>query len=315
MDNIHDENDDAQIGGANEGEAEPVEAVEEPVDVPPGQDRPSRPLLQEHIPFNEVDEVLQPVVEGNTGNVEVEVEVGLSPIDPVAAANTDVVVDHQPVEEGHAGDRMEDPPPPSPVEEEQPVRRNTRFRGEKHVPVHLIYQLSFLKGIKKYGRKAIEAAFKELQQMLDQKVWTPVNYSSLSSTQRKKLIRSFMFLKEKFKPDGTFDKLKMRLVAGGHLQNKLDYDDISSPTISLIAVFVLVVIAAKERRKVVTVDIAGAYLNAKIINSEIHMVIDAQLADLLVQLDDSYRNYLRDDGCIVVKLKKALYGCIESAKL
>jgi len=33
------------------------------------------------------------------------------------------------------------------------------------------------------------------------------------------IIKSFLFIKEKFKSDGTFDKFKSRFVAGGHMQD------------------------------------------------------------------------------------------------
>ena len=46
------------------------------------------------------------------------------------------------------------------------------------------------------------------------------------------IIRSQMFLKEKYLPTGAFEKLKARLVAGGNQQDKDLYDDISSPTVS-----------------------------------------------------------------------------------
>ena len=44
-----------------------------------------------------------------------------------------------------------------------------------------------------------------------------------------------MFLKEKFSPDGTFDKLKARLVAGGHLQDTEIYNNGSSSHSQLAA--------------------------------------------------------------------------------
>ncbi len=45
------------------------------------------------------------------------------------------------------------------------------------------------------------------------------------------------------------------------------------------------------------------------------MRIDPTLSAILVKQDESYRELLRKDGSIIVKLEKALYGCIESAKL
>ncbi len=62
------------------------------------------------------------------------------------------------------------------------------------------------------ARTAIVA---ERKQMLRLKVWHPVRYSDLSAAARKAILRTTMFLKEKFTADGLFEKLKPRLVAGG----------------------------------------------------------------------------------------------------
>jgi histone deacetylase 1/2 len=124
-----------------------------------------------------------------------------------------------------------------------------------------------------------------------------------------------MFIKEKFLPDGEFERLKARLVAGGHEQDRTVYDDVSSPTVSLPSTLMVVALAAKEHREVVVVDIAGAYLNAALKNKEIFMKLDPIQSKLLVKLEPKYKEYVGTDGTITVQLLKALYGCIESAKL
>jgi hypothetical protein len=72
-------------------------------------------------------------------------------------------------------------------------------------------------------------------------------------------------------------------------------------------------IAAKERRKVVTVDIAGAYVNADIGDEEVLMKLDRLMTTILCEIDPKYIQFLNDDGTMIVQLKKALYGCIQSA--
>jgi len=99
------------------------------------------------------------------------------------------------------------------------------------------------------------------------------------------------------------------------MQDKSLYDDNSSPTVSTMSVFMLSTIAAHEERHVVTADIGGAYLSASMGNYETFMKLDAQLATILSLLDDSYEKYVNEHGELVVKLDKALYGCVQSAKL
>lgn len=111
----------------------------------------------------------------------------------------------------------------------------------------------------------------------------------------KTIISSSLFLKEKFNPDGIFDKLKARLVAGGHLQNRELYkqNDISSPTVGTSSVMTVIAIAAKERRHVVSADIGVAYLNANLPKGkEILMRLSKENAAILVWLKPEYGIFL-----------------------
>ena len=61
---------------------------------------------------------------------------------------------------------------------------------------------------------------------------------------RKCIIRSQVFLKEKYLPMGKFEKLKARLVAGGDQPG--GNDDLSSPTVSSSAVMTVFAVAAHD---------------------------------------------------------------------
>jgi hypothetical protein len=125
-----------------------------------------------------------------------------------------------------------------------------------------------------------------------------------------------MFLKAKYLPDGKFDKLKARLVAGGDQQDKSLYDELSSATVSTSSVFTLASIAAYEKRSVAVVDIAGAFLNASMKESiPVHMRLDRTMSDFLITLDKTYQAYQDGQGGLTVRLEKALYGCVESSSL
>ena len=90
--------------------------------------------------------------------------------------------------------------------------------------------------------------------------------------------------------------------------------DISSPTASLEAVLMIAAIAAKERRHVVTADVPGAYLNADMVEQVI-MIVEPLLARILVEIQPDWKEFLDDNGALNVVLKKAMYGCLESARL
>ena len=90
----------------------------------------------------------------------------------------------------------------------------------------------------------------------------------------------------------------------------------SSPTVSTSAVLTVLSIAAFEKRNVSVVDITGAYLNANIGKQvTVHMRLDQLISGMLTKLSPAYGKYVDHRGCIVVRLEKALYGCVESAAL
>ena len=178
------------------------------------------------------------------------------------------------------------------------------------------YHIRLKKAIASRGRAAIKAMVLEVLQMVEKEVLHPISIKKLSLKQMKKILRSSMFLKEKFNSSGEFQKLKARLVAGGDGQDKSLYpvEDITSPTADASSVFMIAHIAAHEGRHVGSGDVTGAYLNADM-KAEVHMKLPKIIAQILVSIMPEYKTFLLPSGEIVVQLDKALYGCVESARL
>jgi hypothetical protein len=176
--------------------------------------------------------------------------------------------------------------------------------------------ISVKRAIREHGVIAEGAIRAELSQMVDKKVWTLVKLDQIPPQRRSKIIRSKMFCKAKFHADGSFDKFKARLVAGGDMQIKTDYDDLSAPTVATSSVFATAAIAAAEGRHVMAIDIGCAYLNAPMATGvQVHMRLNADMTTILQSISSDYNEYVDHKGCVVVVLDKALYGCIESASL
>ena len=196
--------------------------------------------------------------------------------------------------------------------------RNTRSQktyGENDRTWEYGLNITTKEAMRRFGEaETIRVARLEMKQMIDLDVFEPINKEE-NQYKWLKTIRCFMFYKDKYDAMGEFEKLKARIVANDTNPDMTVYVDKSSPTVSLTAVMTIISIAARERRYVKVVDIAGAYLNALIRNKTILMFIEPELAKILVSLDKKYRSFLRKDGSLIVKLKKALYGCVESAKL
>ena len=178
--------------------------------------------------------------------------------------------------------------------------------------------MSITKAVDKLGTSAVEAITKEMNMIISEKrVFEAVDVGKLTFEERKSIIPSKLFLKEKYTATGEFDKLKARLVAGGHRQDREVFENISSSTVSTSAVMMVAGIAALERRSVAVVDFPGAYLNSTLPEEHppVYMRLSKDLAKYACTINSDYLGYVRDDGSIVVKLKKALYGCVQSAKV
>ena len=82
--------------------------------------------------------------------------------------------------------------------------------------------------------------------MVDKKVWHGIHSTSLTAAERKAVIRTSMFLKDKYMASGAFDKLTARLVTGGDQQDKEIYDNLSSSTAFTTSVLIVASIVTRE---------------------------------------------------------------------
>ena len=165
---------------------------------------------------------------------------------------------------------------------------------------------------------AVKEMFTKCSNLLGKLTFHPVSRRTLTEKEMKSVIRSSCFMMEKATPDGVVDKAKASVVAGGNQQDKSIYtlDETSSPTVSMAAVLATMAIAAQEGMHVITMDVETAYLNAKIIDDKpVYMKIGPLVTAILAQLDAEFEKYLDSEGAVIVKLDKAVYGCVESAVL
>jgi hypothetical protein len=113
-------------------------------------------------------------------------------------------------------------------------RKSNNYDDVRHDFMKRCFSLSMTvnQGIEKLGYQAILSVVTKIIQMVDKDVWSGVNTSNLTAEQTKRIVTSNMFLKDKYRADGVFEKLKSRLIAGGHLQDRDIYNNGASPTVS-----------------------------------------------------------------------------------
>lgn len=149
----------------------------------------------------------------------------------------------------------------------------------------------------------------ELSQLHRKSVFKAIKVQDLTPEDKPKILRTIMFLKKK--RDG---RIKSRLVADGSTQKYEEtIFDVSSPTVATESVFIAAAVAAGEKRFAATTDVEGAYLHCKMIGRVI-VRMDKRLTAILVELFPEYLPFVHN-GELLLILLKALYGCIESARL
>lgn len=157
-----------------------------------------------------------------------------------------------------------------------------------------------------------EAMIKEVKQIMNMNVWNGINYNDLNDNQKRKCIPSRGFSINKRGTDGQLIKVKGRLVAGGHRQ-VFDPTKVSSPTCNFDSVMIFLNICILNDWEIVVIDVAGAYLHAKL-EDETYMWLDEPTTKATISIDKSYEKFINNNnGKILVKLNKALYGLHQSA--
>ena len=85
-------------------------------------------------------------------------------------------------------------------------------------------------------------------------------------------------LKDKIKSDGSLDKVKLRIMVGGDLQNKELYGDNWSPTAFMRTLVYLLADADKHKSRVQQLYFVGALLQAKV-NNRLFLTLRSKYAD------------------------------------
>ena len=178
----------------------------------------------------------------------------------------------------------------------------------------IMTQMTAKAGIKKHGQVAINALYQEFLQLHDLDVFEGQHASALTTAEKRAALRAISVIKEK-----RCGKIKGRTVADGRNQKGLfSKDETSSPTVSVDALMMSIMIDAYERRDVATADVAGAYLHARLKDFTL-LKVEGESVDILCSVSEKYKAFVTVEKngkkVIYLRLKKALYGCVQSALL
>jgi len=192
------------------------------------------------------------------------------------------------------------------------------YQSEPDIVAAIMTQLSFKAGMKEWGEQAREAAHAEMKQLHMRDTFKPRHWKDLSTQQRKTVLESHMFLKQK-----RDKSIKGRTVAGGNKQRSyIPKEDASSPTVCTEAVLLSCIIDAEEERDVAVIDIPNAFIQTRIEDEKdmVFIKLRGDLVDILVDIaPDIYGPYVTTDKKgvkqIIVQCQNALYGTMVASLL
>ncbi len=157
-----------------------------------------------------------------------------------------------------------------------------------------------------------------MKQLHFRDTFRPMHWRDLTHAQRKSILESHMFLKQK-----RTGAIKGRTVAGGNKQRDfISKEDASSPTVATESVLLTCIIDAEERRDVAVVDIPNAFIQTRIEDEKDMAIIKIRgiLVDMLLDVaPEIYTPYVTVDKKgvkqLIVQCLNAIYGTMMASLL
>jgi hypothetical protein len=135
-----------------------------------------------------------------------------------------------------------------------------------------------------------------------------------SSWRGKNVVPVVVLTTTKYDAEGKFVKFKARICARGDRQIIGPDTLTSSPVVSHHTLQMLLNKAVSTKTGLTVLDVTSAYLEAQL-EEEVFVRVSKQCSLLLTELDPTLDTFVREDGTILVKLKKCLYGLKQSGKV
>ncbi len=175
----------------------------------------------------------------------------------------------------------------------------------------LALQMKYSKMFKLHGELTDDAGLNELGTISDRNTLIGVDKASIPLNA--KIVYIMTRYVEKMK-NGEFNKVKARTLLGGDVLRdvyEIRWDEVNSRTVSLSTLFMCLAIMAHEEMEVATMDFKNAFLYAELPEEDqCYAKLEKDEVYLLLKHDKrKWQRFVnKDDGCIYVKVKGALYG-------
>ncbi len=165
--------------------------------------------------------------------------------------------------------------------------------------------LLFQKAMVHKPDEAMQALQEEFIKAIEIDIWHPVHLRDLTDDQEKLIIPQMINYLEKYKPDNTFDKFKVRVLVRGDKQ--VYTGESEGPVARIESLMMLLAIAAFKDLAIFKVDIGSAFMGTPIPEDVKHkwLKLEKKVVELLLELENGkYKDYALNDGSVIVEMKK-----------
>jgi hypothetical protein len=162
--------------------------------------------------------------------------------------------------------------------------------------VGMLKAILYERALKKKPAEAKQALLDEVQKALKIDIWEPVFMTQMTPEQQKLIIPMMKIFLEKYRPDNSFEKFKVRVLARG------DRQKFTGESEGPVTIF--------------KVDVASAFMRTPMSDDVTHQWVrlDKDVVNLLLELEpDKYGPYALPDGTMIVRMKHLSYGYVEAA--
>jgi hypothetical protein len=176
-----------------------------------------------------------------------------------------------------------------------------------------VYKLDYT--TRRDALKSLEIEIENIS--IDYPAVVAVNKEMINEEEDEVLPAGFV-IAQKYTNGVKHDMPKARIVARGDKQLKEDFRNQITSTVNTEAIMLILAFSNYKKRVLMTMDIKGAYLNAKMENPKgckTFLKFNRDIADVFCKIHPSTNKLRRKDGAIYLRADRALYGCIQSSYL
>jgi hypothetical protein len=181
---------------------------------------------------------------------------------------------------------------------------------------HFYYRMSLASALEQPTRKEsiLKSIETEIHNLDNPKVMSPVNLNNIANRHKPDIITLWLFHKEKFKPNGAFDKDKCRIVTLSQHRDPNSIGETFAPTVKLASVFtILQFVATQPHYLISSYDVKSAFLKTSVPDyTFIYVKAPPELVKWWTRFIPTRTSDISSDGCIYFRLKSYLYGLHEA---